>query len=599
MSSKDYDKNKFYLQLDIKTTTGTWETGVITVDEVLNSQTYTWSLSSFTSILYQKVPTRNKADIRIRCGTTINGTQKENEVFGVMSVQDSNPTFNTYSYGDANSTTQSVLGNTSYIPTGYGDMQAHISVANKAVAKNYAQIVSYSAKVYSSTNVLMVSKSVEFKDDSQVDISFGNFKTADTYTIKINAVDSRGNVSDIISKTFYVLDYHIPQTSVIGERQNGYEEDTILQIHAAYSTLDISGTSKNDSFNIKYRYAIVGQDLPSSYTTVTSIINDTSVSNPLPTDTYKTATINISLPSSNSYSFEFVSTDKMNNSATTKITVAQGIPLMAQMEDGHVVVGCTPDFSNDSLLQVGSDIMATDESGTKVNVLNKINSVNSTLSNSINELNNNLSNKSNTDHTHNYLYNTTLNEKVSFVADGDFGVFRPDTASLVYSGSSTRPWYKTFTERLEVTTNRPIFQPTYDNTVTYATNCYVSTSGTLSRTTNTSSKTIKHDIQELQEDSELNADKLYDVNIYQFKYNGDIVTDVEDARYDKDLVGFIIEDLNEKYPIAVDKPSDNVKEWSWNAQYLIPPMLKLIQKQHEEIENMKLLINKIKQQLSE
>ena len=50
-----------------------------------------------------------------------------------------------------------------------------------------------------------------------------------------------------------------------------------------------------------------------------------------------------------------------------------------------------------------------------------------------------------------------------------------------------------------------------------------------------------------------------------------------------DMPGFIIEQMNEVYPIAVDKETDNVKDWAWNSQYLIPPMLKLIQGQHKDI----------------
>lgn len=202
-------------------------------------------------------------------------------------------------------------------------------------------------------------------------------------------------------------------------------------------------------------------------------------------------------------------------------------------------------------------------------------------------------------HTHNKIYNSALDEEISFIKDGNYGYFRPNTASLVYCGSSARPWYKVFTERLEVTASRPIFQPTYDNTTTYATNCYIGSTGILSRTTTTSSKTIKHDIKELQEDGELSAKKLYNIGVRQFKYNDGVITDTEDARYGKDLVGFIIEELDEIYPIAVDKPSDNVKEWSWNAQYLIPPMLQLIQDQKQEIEELKTKMNKILNALEE
>lgn len=408
LSFKDYDKNTFYLKLDVKKVDDTWETDVITVDEVLNSESYDWSLSTFSAILYQKVITRNKAEIRIRCGTTIGESQKEHSVSGMMSVENSNPAFSTYSYGDADTSTQAILGNTSYMPSGYGEMQAHISVANQAVAQNYAQIISYVATVYNSSNVLMVSKTVDFKSDEQVDISFGNFKTADTYTININAVDSRGNISSVITRTFYVLDYHIPQVSVVGERQNGYEADTTFIIKASYSKLLINDVSKNNSFNIKYRYAIAGQPLPDDYTTISSILTDTSVTDTVDTDEYKTATIMVNISSSNSFNFEFVSTDKLNNPTVTKVSIGQGIPLMAQMEDGHVTVGCVPDFDNESLLQVGSDIMATDSDGTKVNILNKINEVDTTLSNDITTINNNcikvVDSKKTTTNGYNYEY---------------------------------------------------------------------------------------------------------------------------------------------------------------------------------------------------
>jgi len=163
----------------------------------------------------------------------------------------------------------------------------------------------------------------------------------------------------------------------------------------------------------------------------------------------------------------------------------------------------------------------------------------------------------------------------------DGATFRSGAADSVNLGTTTFPWYQVVTNRLYVTQGRIQCKPIYDNTVSSATNMYVNSSGTISRTTNTSSRTIKHDIKELSNE-DLVAENLYDLGVFQFKYNDEIITDMTDVRYGKDLVGFIIEDMNEVYPIAVDKPTDDVKEWTWNAQYLIPPMLKLIQDQHEE-----------------
>lgn len=141
--------------------------------------------------------------------------------------------------------------------------------------------------------------------------------------------------------------------------------------------------------------------------------------------------------------------------------------------------------------------------------------------------------------------------------------------------------YNTEVYNLVATNARLKCLPTYSNTTTYATNVYVGTSGIFTRTTNTSSRTIKHDIESLTGEA-IRAERLYDLDVVQFKYNDNIITDMEDARYGKTLPGFIIEDMDRVYPIAVDKPGEDVKEWSWNAQYMIPPMLKLIQDQHKE-----------------
>lgn len=180
---------------------------------------------------------------------------------------------------------------------------------------------------------------------------------------------------------------------------------------------------------------------------------------------------------------------------------------------------------------------------------------------------------------------------MNLIVSGSSYYLRPgDSTNNYYVGSATYHLAGVYTEAITVYGSRITCQPTYDNTVTYAQNMYVSTSGVISRTTNTSSRTIKHDIKPLEADSyeNVSAGNLYNINLVSFKYNDGIITDENDLRIGKDLPGIIIEQLNEVYPIAVDKPDVNdVKTWSWNQQYLIPPMLRLIQEQHKEIEQLK------------
>lgn len=131
----------------------------------------------------------------------------------------------------------------------------------------------------------------------------------------------------------------------------------------------------------------------------------------------------------------------------------------------------------------------------------------------------------------------------------------------------------------------------YTSTVSYNPNMYVGTGGRIRRTTETSSREVKDDIILLQ-DEDLKAEKLYDAEVVQFKYKPDVLPET-DMRYRINMPGFIVEDLEKVYPIAVDK-DENGKPFGWNYRYMIPSMLKLIQDQKKEIEELKTAINEIK-----
>lgn len=109
----------------------------------------------------------------------------------------------------------------------------------------------------------------------------------------------------------------------------------------------------------------------------------------------------------------------------------------------------------------------------------------------------------------------------------------------------------------------------------------VSTEGSLRK--------LKHDIKPV-EDSSLAPEKLYDVEVVQFKYNQDYLSNDNDCRYDKNLIGFIVDDMINIYPIAVDLDENGDME-TWNARYIIPPMLALIQKQKKKLDELESRIN--------
>lgn len=137
----------------------------------------------------------------------------------------------------------------------------------------------------------------------------------------------------------------------------------------------------------------------------------------------------------------------------------------------------------------------------------------------------------------------------------------------------------------------------YDNqTTSLVPNLTIDSSGEFKRSVSTSSKRYKTEIKDV-ENIELDAHKLYNLPVRQFKYKTDYFKNEKDSRYNKELVGFIAEEVAEIYPIATDYEKDEQGNFiieSWNERYIIPPMLKLIQEQHLEIEQLKQEIENLK-----
>lgn len=96
-----------------------------------------------------------------------------------------------------------------------------------------------------------------------------------------------------------------------------------------------------------------------------------------------------------------------------------------------------------------------------------------------------------------------------------------------------------------------------------------------------SSARFKHDIVSISENDEIDPRKLLDIDIYSYKYNDEYL-DANDQRYKTNLPGFVVEQMFEHYPVAVDLDGEN-KPKDWNFRFIIPGMLALIQNQEKRI----------------
>ena len=123
-------------------------------------------------------------------------------------------------------------------------------------------------------------------------------------------------------------------------------------------------------------------------------------------------------------------------------------------------------------------------------------------------------------------------------------------------------------------------------------NVHINSSGTILECRSSSRRYKKDESTDL---GEMDPTKLYDVPVKTYYYKSGYLSE-EDPRYGEKFIGFIVEDFQETYPWAIDY-DDKGRPEMWNSTVLLPAMLKLIQEQHSEIENLKNEISEIKEML--
>jgi hypothetical protein len=162
---------------------------------------------------------------------------------------------------------------------------------------------------------------------------------------------------------------------------------------------------------------------------------------------------------------------------------------------------------------------------------------------------------------------------LTYITDDERYCVRPYTDMGAILGSTNNRWYSVNANILRTyntsTTSNGVNARVYENRI------YRYSS---------SSRRYKDNIESIS-DKEIDPYKLYDAEVVQFKYKDGYLID-KDSRCDKLVPGFIVEDLEKIYPIAIDYNDDGNPEM-WNANIMIPSMLKLIQDLKKEIDLLK------------
>jgi len=96
-----------------------------------------------------------------------------------------------------------------------------------------------------------------------------------------------------------------------------------------------------------------------------------------------------------------------------------------------------------------------------------------------------------------------------------------------------------------------------------------------------SSERFKKDIVNINSISELDPKLLLNLSVKAFRFKDEYL-DIEDERSGVLVPGFIAEELDAIYPVAVDHDKEgNASRWS--ADFIIPSLLALIQEQDVRI----------------
>lgn len=377
-------ENKSWLAFYIKDDSDNWEE-ILKTDEVIQADSYTWQLSNYASIFYSKLPNDNSKKCKIECGTTITENKQtisciSSKFVGSINVKNSDPVFTDFNYGDEDTSTQAVLGNKAYMIKNYGAMKVRIPVAKKAVAKNGASIVKYMISV---DGVAIDSYEKKYSDTSEILCELGKYNTDGIGTISIYAIDSRGNVSDTVKKSFTVLPYSLPRFSAINlKRLNDYESEIVLDFQGIISKLPVDNVEKNTIKTIGYRYAEEGSSYPANF----SVINGVTVfstsseyflsfAQNTSDDTFGitgSGSSKLVLDNNKAYNFQFYIKDSFSNEDHYELNIEQGVPTMFIGDNKQVSVGMIPDVTRDEKFQVASDILATNSKGEKVGILDSL-----------------------------------------------------------------------------------------------------------------------------------------------------------------------------------------------------------------------------------
>ena len=111
-----------------------------------------------------------------------------------------------------------------------------------------------------------------------------------------------------------------------------------------------------------------------------------------------------------------------------------------------------------------------------------------------------------------------------------------------------------------------------------------------------SSSSIRYKVlgKSIKEDE---LEDLYRIKVIWAKYKDGYLSE-QDERYGKEMPMFIAEDIDRRFPLAVDH-NEKGKAENWNYRIMIPCMFAMLKNEHEKVKNLQSELDSVRTELNE
>lgn len=315
--------------------------------DVSGKNSYTYSLNANT--LYSKVSNSNSGTIRYVIKSSNDGKDYWATVERNYYVTNSNPSFSDFTFKDTNSQTIALTGNNQKFIKGYSSLQATISTANKAVAKNSATMKNYTLTVGTKN-----SGEVAYSNSADVNLSVS---AIDNNVVFVTAKDSRQNTTAVqknISDENYYTYNDLTITKCTLTRSDGGVGTQVALNYEGYIWNKSFGSVMNAITSVKYEYKVAGTN--TWITGTTALVPTISGNGYSQTILIQGDLAGSGFKDQNSYDFRLTISDRLSTKQFT-LTFGAGTPLVAYHKNG-MAIGGKYDTSVGGILQVhGTEII--------------------------------------------------------------------------------------------------------------------------------------------------------------------------------------------------------------------------------------------------